>query len=103
MPSARSKKDHYPGSYHWLKKHKESAGRRKSDVASPTSSLPLPIVEITKRFYDSTILETLLQSTVKVDFDTSVEADLVDLAFAEQHALKIASFSAPALAVIGGG
>ena len=103
MPSARSKKDHYPGSYRWLEKHKESAGKQKGDVASPTSSLPLSIVGITKRFYDSAILETLLRPTVTVDFDTGAEADLVDLAFAEQHALKIAPFSAPALAVVGGG
>ena len=61
------------------------------------------MVEITKRFYDSMILKTLLRPTVIVDFDTSVEADLVDLAFAKQHALKIASFSASVLAVVGGG
>ena len=61
------------------------------------------MVEITKRFYDSMILKTLLRPTVIVDFDTSVEADLVDLAFAKQHALKIASFSALALAVVGEG
>ena len=61
------------------------------------------MVGITKRFYDSAILETLLQPTVTVDFDTGAEADLVDLAFTEQHALKIALFFAPALAVVGGG
>ena len=61
------------------------------------------MVGITKRFYDSAILETLLRPTVTVDLDTGTEANLVDLAFAEQHALKIAHFSAPALAVVGGG
>ena len=100
MPSARSEKGHYSGSYRGLEKHKESAGKQKGDVASPTSSLPLPIVRITKCFYDSAILETLLRPMVTVDFDTGAEADLVDLAFAEQHVLKIPLFSASALAVV---
>ena len=103
MLLARSKKNHYLGSYYWLEKHKESAGKQKGDVVSPTSSLPLPMVGITKRFYDSAILENLLRPIVTVDFDTGAEADLVDLAFAEQHALKIGPFSALALAVVGEG
>ena len=103
MPSARSEKGHYSSSYRWLEKHKESVEKRKGDVASPTSLLPLPMVGITKCFYDSIILETLLRPTVTVDFDAGAEVDLVDLVFTEQHTLKIAPFSAPALAVVGGG
>ena len=61
------------------------------------------MVGITKRFYDSAIFETLLRPIITVDFDTGAETDLVDLAFPEQHALKTALFSAPALVVVEGG
>ena len=61
------------------------------------------MVGITERFYDSATLETLLQPSITVDFDTGAEADLVDRAFAERHALKTAPFSAPKLVVPGGG
>ena len=103
MPLAKSKKSHDPGSYHWLEKHKKSIEKQKGDVVSPISLLPLSMIRITKRFYNSAILKTLLRPTVTVDFDTGAEADLVDLAFTEQHALKIAPFSALALVVVEGG
>ena len=61
------------------------------------------MVGITERFHDSATLETLSRPLITVDFDTGAEADLVDRAFAEQHALKIAPFSTPKLSVPGGG
>ena len=60
------------------------------------------MVEITERFHDSAILETLTSPSISVDFDTCAEADLIDRAFAEKYSLKTAPFSAPILALPGG-
>ena len=78
MPSVRSQTGYYPGGHCWFEKHKKTAGKQEGDVANPTSLLPLPMVGITERFYDSATLETLLRPSITVDFDTGAEADLVD-------------------------
>ena len=70
---------------------------------NPTSLLPLPIIGITEQFYNSATLETLIRPSIIVNFNTGIEVDLVDRAFAERHALKTAFFSAPKLSVLGGG
>ena len=97
MPSVRSQTSYYLDGHYWFKKHKETVRKKEGDVVNSTSLLPLLILKITKRFYNSTTFETLLRPSIIIDLHTCVEADLVDRAFTKQYALKTAPFFAPKL------